>query len=182
MKLHRKPVSRAHRAGFNMIELLVTISIIGVVMTIGAPSLKTTIDDMRLSTTANNLLTFFNYARSESAKRGARVTLCISDSNLALCDTGATNWARGAIAFLDSNANGQWDAGEDILRVLDPLAAEYTIQPLAAFATGYYFYYRPSGAASSAGTLRVCRTGRTARDVSVNSVGRPMSQPSVTCP
>lgn len=172
---------RRRERGFSVIELMIAVAIVGVSLTLGAPSLANFVSDMRLSTTTNDLLTFFNYARSEAAKRGARVTICIS-ADQATCSTGGADWAVGALAFLDSNNDGQAQSTETILRVMNPISGNVTITATTAFATNYYFYYRPSGAASSQGTLRVCRSGRIARDISVNSVGRPMSQiTAVTC-
>jgi type IV fimbrial biogenesis protein FimT len=169
---------RQRERGFNLIEMLVTLMVIGIVVAAGAPSMADFINDMRLTASTNDLLSFFNYARSEAAKRGARVTICIS-SDQATCSTTGTDWATGAVAFVDTNANGQVNVGETVLRVMDPNSG-VTILATTAFATDYYFAYRPSGAASSQGTLRLCRSGRKARDVSVSSVGRPMSQTTTT--
>ena len=169
---------RHRERGFNLIELLVTMLIVGVVMAMGAPSLAGFINDMRLSAATNDLLSFFNYARSEAAKRGTRVTICIS-ADQATCATAGTDWSAGAVAFVDADADGQVDVGETVLRVLNP-TSNVSIIATTAFATNYYFAYRPSGAASSQGTLRLCHSGRVARDVSVSSVGRPMSQTTTT--
>lgn len=170
---------RSREGGFNIVELLVTLIVVGVVVAMGAPAMADFINDMRLSATTNDVLTFFNYARSEAAKRGARVTICIS-TDQATCATAGTDWATGAVAFVDADNDGQVDTAETVLRVLNPMPTGVTINATTAFATNYYFYYRPSGAANSQGTLRVCRTGRMARDISVSSVGRPISQTTTT--
>jgi len=172
---------RPRERGFNLIEVMVTLLVISVVVTLGAPSLADFINEMRLSATTNDLLSFFNYARSEAAKRGSRVRVCLS-SDLSTCDTTGVDWAQGAVAFVDSDGNGQVNGGETVVRVLNPTNG-VTIFANTAFATDYYFDYRPSGAASSQGSLRICRSGRNARDVSINAVGRPMSQVTTTvCP
>jgi type IV fimbrial biogenesis protein FimT len=172
---------RPRERGFNLIEVMVTLLVISVVVTMGAPSLADFINEMRLSAATNDLLSFFNYARSEAAKRGSRVTVCLSN-DLSTCDTTGVDWAQGAVAFVDSNSNGQVNVGETVVRVLNPTNG-VTIFANTAFATDYYFAYRPSGAASSQGSLRLCRSGRKARDVSINAVGRPMSQVTTTvCP
>jgi type IV fimbrial biogenesis protein FimT len=171
---------RRRERGFSVIELMITVAIVAIAMTLGAPSLANFVSDMRLSATTNDLLTFFNYARSEAAKRGTRVTICIS-ADQATCSTAGTDWAVGAVAFLDSNNDGQVQTTETILRVMNPISGNITITATTAFATVYYFYYRPSGAASSQGTLHVCRTGRPARDISINPVGRPISQIMAVC-
>jgi type IV fimbrial biogenesis protein FimT len=165
--------------GFNLIELMVTLVVVSVVITLGAPAMTSFIADMRLSATTNDVLSFFNYARSEAAKRGARVTICIS-SDLSTCAPAATDWAVGALAYIDGDNDAQVGSGETVLRVMNPIAGNVSITPTSAFSTNFYFYYRPSGAANSQGTLRVCRSGRNARDVSINAVGRPISQTTAT--
>jgi type IV fimbrial biogenesis protein FimT len=165
--------------GFNMMELLVTLIVVGVVITMGAPAMADFINDMRLSATTNDVLSFFNYARSEAAKRGTRVTVCVS-ADQAACFPGQTNWAVGALVFVDTNGNATVDAGETVLQVLNPMQTGVSVIATTPFATNHFFYYRPSGAASSQGTLRICKTGRLARDVSVNSVGRPISSTTTT--
>ena len=88
------------------------------------------------------------------------------------------------MAFIDVNGNGQVDPATDtIVRVLDAMPANFTVTATTAFATNYYFSFRPSGAASSPGTLRLCRSGRMARYISVTAIGRPTSTttPALTC-
>lgn len=160
---------------------MIVVSLIGVISVIAAPSLGDFISDLRISTKTNDMLAFLNTARSEAARRGTRVTICISGDQ-ATCTTSGTDWATGAVAFVDVNGNGQVDSGDTVLRVLDTMPPNFSVTATTAFATNYYFYYRPSGAASSTGTLRVCRTGRKARDISVSQTGRPMStMTSTTC-
>lgn len=170
-------------SGFSLIELMVTVAVIGVTAVMAGPALGDFVSDMRISAKTNDLLAFFNVARSEAAKRGTRVAICIS-SNQATCATGGTDWATGALAFIDADGNGQVNGSDTILRVLDAMPANFTVTATTAFATGYFFYYRPSGAASSPGTLRLCRSGRPARNISVSAIGRVMSTttPVTTCP
>jgi type IV fimbrial biogenesis protein FimT len=161
--------------GFNLIEMMVTLLVVSIVIVIGAPSMADFINEMRVVSATNDLLSFFNYARSEAAKRNTRVTVCLS-SNLSTCANLGVDWAEGAVAFVDTNNNGQVDTGETVTRVLNPSSGVTILaKPSAGFATDYYFAYRPSGAASSQGTLQVCKSGRKIRQVSINAVGRPMS-------
>jgi len=175
---------RPRERGFNLIEIMVTLLVVSVVVTLGAPSLADFINEMRLSATTNDLLSFFNYARSEAAKRGSRVTVCLS-SDLSTCDTTGVDWAQGAVAFVDADGNNQVNGGETVVRVLNPTnGVTIFAKSGAGFPSpDYRFYYRPSGAASAQGTLEVCRSGRKIREISINAVGRPMSQVmTTTCP
>ncbi len=70
-----------HR-GFTLIELLVVIAIMGVTLTIGLPSLQTTIASNRLTASANDMLSALQYARSESIKRIRQCGVIINEDNI----------------------------------------------------------------------------------------------------
>ncbi|QKV57365.1 MAG: GspH/FimT family pseudopilin [Dechloromonas sp.] len=64
--------------GFTLIELLITFMIAAILAALAAPSFTSFIKNNRLTTTTNDLLADLALARSEAAKRGQQVTLCIS--------------------------------------------------------------------------------------------------------
>lgn len=94
---------------------------------------------MRISAKTNDLLAFFQYARSEATKRGTRVTICVSSDQATCAAATTTNWAVGALAFIDAGTIGQVDGSDTILRVLAAMPANFTVTATAAFATGNYF-------------------------------------------
>ncbi|EIC29156.1 general secretion pathway protein H [Methylomicrobium album BG8] len=55
--------------GFTLLELLVVVAIMGITLAIGVPSLQSFIVDNRLTTSANDMLTALQAARSEATKR-----------------------------------------------------------------------------------------------------------------
>ncbi len=79
------------QSGFTLIELMVVISILAILLGIGVPSFRATIEGNRITTVANDLVGALQFARSEAVKRGTNVTLC-SSSDQATC-SGA--WADG---------------------------------------------------------------------------------------
>jgi type IV fimbrial biogenesis protein FimT len=95
---HRRAPSRAR--GFTLLELMITISVAGVLLTVGVPSFVDLVRNNRAATNVNELLTALSIARSESIKRGWNVSVCRS-SDGATC-TGA--WSDGWIAFRDDAA------------------------------------------------------------------------------
>lgn len=76
----KQNIAPTHR-GFTLIELLVVIAIMGVTLTIGLPSLQSTIASNRLTASANDMLSALQYARSESIKRIRQCGVIINDSS-----------------------------------------------------------------------------------------------------
>lgn len=169
-----------------MIELLVVIAIVGILASLAAPSFSTMIKNNRLVTNINDLSADLALARSESIKRGKRITLCMS-SNGTSCATSGATWASGRIVFVDSDADGTVDTGDTILRVSSALTGN-TLTLMDESATPValnYIQFRPRGTTDSAGTFKLCdsRVGTFGRSVSVNAQGRmTLNSTSVSCP
>jgi len=87
----------AHSRGFTLLELMVTVAVGGVLLTLGVPSFVDVVRNNRAATNVNELTTAFSIARSESIRRGWNVSVCRS-SNGATC-SGA--WSDGWIVFRD---------------------------------------------------------------------------------
>lgn len=64
--------------GFTLIELMVTVVVLAVLLTIGVPSFNATIRDSRLTAQSNDLLGAMMAARSEAAKRNEPVRVAAS--------------------------------------------------------------------------------------------------------
>lgn len=61
--------------GFTLIELMVTISIAAILLAVGVPSFQAIIENNRLATQSNELITAVNLARSEAIKRGVNISI-----------------------------------------------------------------------------------------------------------
>jgi type IV fimbrial biogenesis protein FimT len=97
--------------GFSLIELLVVMSIAAVLLGIGVPNMQQYIVSSRLATTSNEFFTALNVARSEAVRRGLQVTLITNGT------AGSRDFSSGWTMFVDNNANGALDTGEEVLRV-----------------------------------------------------------------
>lgn len=112
--------------GFTLVEMMVTVAILGILLAVGVPSYQNFILNSRMTTQANDFLTTLNYTRSEAVKRNTRVTMCKS-SNGTTCEvtaiTAATaSWKTGWIIFGDGNTAGILDGDDTILRVQGALS------------------------------------------------------------
>lgn len=109
--------------GFTLYELLITVLIVGIVLSVGIPNLSGFTRNSRISGTTNDLHGSFLLARSEAARAKQNVTICASadPSGAALCD-GAT-FDSGWIIFVDLVTDGVRDpgAGENVLKAFPPV-------------------------------------------------------------
>jgi type IV fimbrial biogenesis protein FimT len=87
-----------HQRGFNIIELMLGITVLGVLLGLGVPSFTEMIRTNRLVEQSNGMITALNYARSEALKRGFRVSLCPGSATACL---GGTDWNVGILVFTD---------------------------------------------------------------------------------
>lgn len=78
-------MSLKRHAGFTLIELMITLSIVIILAFIATPNWSNLIQDNSLSSAVNQVQGFYQLARSEALKRNKSVTLTSSDSR--------QNWA-----------------------------------------------------------------------------------------
>ena len=102
-------------AGFTLIELMITLVVLAVLLTIMGPSFYDTIKRNEVRTQASQIVASLNLARSTSVRRNHRVTICASsDSTTALVPTcgGSATWMDGWVVFLDADEDGTPESGE----------------------------------------------------------------------
>ena len=149
--------------GFTLIELMITLALAAIILSLGIPSFRNVIQNNRAATQSNELVAALGLARSEAVRRGANVRLCPS-TNQATC-TGGNNWANGWIALVEL------PAGQPPIRVWRALAGGSTLTGPADVR------FRPMGdiVAASAFEHRVpgC-TGDQGRNITVNLAGRAL--------
>ncbi len=110
-------MQRRRVAGFTMVELMFTVAVGLILVGIGVPSYNGLIKRNRITASVNDVITGFQLARSEAAKRGLPVTLCPTDAIATDDDPGCAGvgWEAGILVFVDDNASGSVDNGEELL-------------------------------------------------------------------
>lgn len=154
---------RAVRA-FTLIELMVTIALVGILLSIGVPTMRSFLQDDRQSTQANSLWMSLKLARSEARKQDASVSVCPSNDGLT-CSGSANSWAQGWIVL--STAPGT--AAPAL--TFPSLAYGSTLTETTPIAAVTFF---SNGMASAAAAFTLCdgRGVTKARSIEVTLAGR----------
>ena len=84
--------------GFTLIELITTLAVVAIVLSIAIPSFKSQMLNNRSVALGEDFALAINMARSEAVKRAARVSICASKSGVA-CD--GDSWGNGFVLFTD---------------------------------------------------------------------------------
>jgi type IV fimbrial biogenesis protein FimT len=92
------PKTPSRASGFSLVELVITVTIAGILTAIAIPSFSSVISNNRLTTYSNDFVGALNLARSEAIKRGSQVTV------KRLGPT-AKEWQWGWDVFVDINAD-----------------------------------------------------------------------------
>ena len=147
--------------GFTLIELMITLAIAALVLTLAVPSLRDFTLRNNLAAKANELVGTLNYARSEAVRRGETVTVTSNNGNA---------WEQGW-QISDTDAN--------LLRAIDAMQGPTltgttdTVQYLASGFTS----------AGAAITFTLCyESGQQGREIQVTATGRPSIDTNYTCP
>jgi len=107
--------------GFTLYELLITVLIVAIVLSIGVPNLGEFTRNSRVTGLANDLHGSFYLARSEAARAKLPVTICASAAPFGAAACNGAGFDDGWIVFVDANGNGVRDAaGDNVLKAFPP--------------------------------------------------------------
>jgi type IV fimbrial biogenesis protein FimT len=154
--------------GFTLVELLITLAIVSIVLTVGVPSFNDLIRNNRMTGQVNQVVSALALARSEAVKRGASVDVVSA--------SGGANWKNGWTVEVSVG-------GEDI-RVFEAQAGNHTLVADGGQGT---FSYDSQGFLSTncAGncTITLCETsGEPGRQLSIAPSGHVSVNGSYACP
>ena len=177
------------QSGLTLLELIVTLSIAGILLAIAVPAFTSLINSIRLSSFANELISSLHLTRSEAIKRNSRAVMCPSETGTSCAADG--DWHLGWLVFHDPNNNAALDAGETVILAKQALHSGLRVKSTQP--TAKYISYAPSGGAKKisgawqSGTLTLCNESGSlspARKVIISSTGRPRTEKSTlaSCP
>ncbi|MDH5432947.1 MAG: GspH/FimT family pseudopilin [Gammaproteobacteria bacterium] len=127
-------------SGFTLMELMIAVTIAGILFSLAIPSFNNAIANSRLTSNANAMIGAINYARSEAVARG---------KNVAIVPVGLNSWQVVVVGL-----------STEELRRFEPPQGDISITTLD-FESGITYQqtgYRPFP--STQGTITICDTKR----------------------
>ncbi len=168
--------------GFNLLELMAALAVLGILFAIGVPSFTQMIRNNRVVANTNELVVALSAARSEAVRRGLPIAVCArTGPTTDVCQSGtANNWGNGWLVYTDAaGAAGTINAGDEILQRFDAVPGGLTLLSSDPSSNGVPFVRFAStglpavGSADTTFTIKheVC-TGNNRRIVKITMTGR----------
>ena len=181
-------MKRIHtQSGFTLIELMITVTVVAILLSVGLPSYENFIKNGHLTAGNNELVSSFNLARSEAIKRGLRVTVCKS-ANQSTCTTSG-EWDQGWLVFTDENNNGVYNSATETIILAHAKMNDLVTAVGNGTVTNYVSYVMsgksqqaPTGLQSGTILVRDDRSGDYGRNLSISQTGRVNTVTGVTVP
>ncbi|MGI2109549.1 GspH/FimT family pseudopilin [Shewanella frigidimarina] len=158
-------------SGFTLIEVMVTVTIAAILMTVAVPSFKSLYEGIRARSAISTIDSSFVFARSQAVSYGSRVSICPMVST-----TCGSNWAQGFSIFIDNGTLGTMDTtngiADVVLRKVDAFNSNDFIK---SDLSRYSFNPDGMGTNGGSGVFRYCPgkvTSSSSEALNINSSGR----------
>ncbi|MEO0367765.1 MAG: GspH/FimT family pseudopilin [Pseudomonadota bacterium] len=176
---HEKPNSDS--LGFTLLELMMTVSMLGILASVAAPSFLTYIEQARVRSTTLELQNSLVMARNYALAHGQTVQLCQhSLTRSDICEPNYRSnrsWKYGWLIFVDTNNDNEFQSDELIRKIA--LSGESHV----LFNQRGRLRFFSNGMARSAGFYLCDEQSRTAKHIKLLHTGRirtvDLSEPKV---
>ena len=167
-----------YQKGFTLIELMVTLVVLAVLLSIGVPSYVEWIRDSRLDTATRSLASALKLARSEAVSQQSVITVGAG------MEGDAANWAEGIHMYTDEEpaGNTNYAAGTDaLIKNINFAMDGITLVSNAGEHTSFSNEGLLRDDVNPA-TFRLCDARSEGNLISINVVGRISVAPAGDCP
>ena len=106
------------QTGVTVIELMVTVTVLGIILTVGVPSLGQFLRNSELNAVTHQIQEAMVYARAEAVNRQRNIRVCPLNQGNGGCRNGRV-WSEGMVVYEDLNGNGSFDAPAEELKIVD---------------------------------------------------------------
>ena len=120
--------------GFSLYELIVAISIMGVILSFSFPLVYQQILAKNNAMAIVQLKSVFKVAQEEAQRRNTQVVVCAANYNVNGYLTtngclGSNDWSEGNLAYIDLNNGGGYDSSERLSSIPLPTGMTVSVSP-----------------------------------------------------
>ncbi len=166
------PAAKREQAGVTLLELLVTVAVLTISLTIGVPSFRHIFLRADRTAVVMEMSSAVSLARSEAGRRTTPVTICATADGATCTASDNRDWSGGWLVFTDKDADHLIDNGVDeLLSVTRFDSTRFEIE--ADGTIGAAVTYAADGfiEPDQVGTLSYCDP-ETSRDLELTLIGR----------
>ena len=176
-KVSTKPNRKNRTRGFTLLELLITLGIVGIASTLAISSMTSLMGESSSDNFTSTLSKTVNFSRIQSVSTGQTVTLCTVVDGIC-----ANDWSQDITIFVDAN-NNRTLGTNTVLRIVEAIPSQDQLT-YTGTALGISFYPDGSIGDSDNGVFtymvnKACDLST--RGVDVNNSGRARFIEKITC-
>ncbi|MGP5536850.1 GspH/FimT family pseudopilin [Psychrobacter glacincola] len=127
----------SRKQGFTLVELIVTVCVLAIIVTIAVPIIRTQLARMEAKRIKSQLETSLALAKAESYIRRQNVIVCLSDTG-GRCHRDSD---KTLLLFIDKNDNNHFDAQIDRLIIRQSLTPKYSKLSLRVGSRRHYIKF-----------------------------------------
>ncbi|MFT6387578.1 MAG: type IV fimbrial biogenesis protein FimT [Cellvibrionaceae bacterium] len=145
-------MKRNHSTGFTLINLLITLTISGILATAGLPSLQILLNNQQANNTYQQLFTLVQFTRIQSVNYSGQVLLCPTvNQNDCIND-----WNQELMVFVDTNYDETKNDSELLLQVRQAASDDEQINWRASGSRRYLRFKADGSTGNQNGRLTYC--------------------------
>lgn len=160
------------QVGLSLVNLLITLSILGIITSFAIPGFSALINQQKAVSTINQLIGTLQFARLSALERGKTITLCPKANNTEC----GKDWSQGIIVFEDLNKNGVLEPSEQLIRVAQFIPQGARLKWVSFGSNNYLRYANDGSTINQNGSFTFCPSNNDnlyARVIIINRSGRP---------
>lgn len=127
-------------SGFNLVEILIVLTLLAILINLGLPALSNTVERNQAKVVINEINRAISLTRFTAINSGLITTLCRSENGTSC----GGQWQDGFIVFTDRNADRVINSNDQLIRVFPEPASTGTLT-FRAFQNKQYLQMTPQG-------------------------------------